>query len=159
MEHITDIQMTALLGGHVEPKLRQQAEQHLAACEACRSRYEQFAETWDAMGQWQPTCPEVDLRQRVLARARRNAAGGIFAMRPRWVSVALKSAAAIVIAVGVGHLAGRWSRAAASPSPSIGELQQRTASSLYLDTFESGTPGGLSELVLADSKPAGEVDQ
>ncbi len=161
MEHITDIQMTDLLGGHVQPELREEIEQHLAACQACRAQYEQFAEVWGAMGQWEPACPDVDLRQRVLMRARENAGAGIFATRPRWVSVVLKAAAVIVIAVGVGHLAGRWGRTAPLPlpTPSIGELQQRTASSLYLDMFESGTPGGLSELVLADRKPTGEVNQ
>jgi len=78
-------------------------------------------------------------------------------MRRHWASVTLRAAASIVIAIGVGYLAGRWGRTATSPS--VDELKQRTASSLYLDLFESGTPAGLSELVLADPKPAVEQEQ
>lgn len=163
MEHITDIQMTALLGGHVEPGPRQEAEQHLAACEPCRSRYQQFAGVWSVLGQWEPACPDVDLRQRILARAREDTAGGIsgisgiFGMRRRWASITLRAAASIVLAIGVGYVAGRWGRT--TPSLSLDELRQRTASSLYLDMFESGTPAGLSELVLADSQSAGKEEQ
>jgi len=157
MEHITDIQMTALLGGHVQPELRRQAEQHLAACESCRSRYEQFNEVWNALGQWEPACPDVDPRQRILARARKNTVGGGAVRWRRWASVTLNAAAAIVLAVGVGYLAGRSGRA--TPSLSTEELKQRTASSLYLDLFESGTPAGLSELVLADSRSTAEKEQ
>lgn len=157
MEHITDIQMTALLGGHVEPGPRREIERHLADCEPCRSRYRQFAEVWSVLGQWEPACPDIDLRRRILARAREDDAGGIFGTRRRWASVTLRAAASIALAIGVGFVAGRWGRT--TPSPSLDELKQRTASSLYLDMFESGTPAGLSELVLADSQSAAEEEQ
>ncbi len=75
-------------------------------------------------------------------------------------SVSASSATALassVLAVGVGYAAARWDHPAPAPPPH--DLEQRVASSLYLQTFESGTPAGLSELVMTTATPLVEEER
>jgi len=157
MEHLTDIQMMEFLGGHLPSDQRLGAEEHLAACEDCRSRHEQLIEVWNVLGQWEVPAGEHDLREQVLAAARTGGPLRFSSTWRRWTLVTLKAAASVIIAMGVGYAAGRWNRPGPQPPPD--DLEQRVASSLYLETFESGTPAGLSELVLAANGPLVEEEQ
>jgi len=157
MEHVTDIQMMMLLGGHSPPDQRHAAEEHLAACDRCRARYQQMAEVWAALGRWELPPGDHGVRERVLAAAGTDASLHPSSPWRRWALATLKAAASVVIAAGVGYAAGRWNRS--QPGPPPGDLEHRVALSLYLPTFESGTPAGLSELVLAADEPAGEDDR
>lgn len=157
MQHPTDIQMMEFLGGHLPPDQHARAMEHLAACQACRSRHQQLAEIWGVLGEWEVPAGEHDVLDRVLAAA---GAGGTIrfpGVWRQWTTVTLKAAASILLAVGVGYAAARWDRPARVPPPN--NLEQRVASSLYLQTFESGTPGGLSELVLATAAPVAEEER
>lgn len=157
MEHLTDIQMIEFLGGHLPSDQHLGAEEHLAACEVCRSRHEQLSEMWNVLGEWEVPAGEHDLREKVLAAA---GAGGTLRFSSawrRWTLVTLKAAASVIIAIGIGYAAGRWNRP--SPLPPPDDLERHAASSLYLQTFESGTPAGLSELVLAADESFIEEEQ
>ena len=157
MEHLTDIQMMEFLGGHLPSDQRPGAEEHLATCEACRSRHEQMIEVWNVLGEWEVPAGEHDVREKVLAAA--NAGGALRFSNAwrRWTLVTLKAAASVIIAIGVGYAAGRWNRPGLQPPPD--DLEQRVASSLYFETFESGTPAGLSELVLTADESLAEEEQ
>ena len=151
MEHPTDIQMMEFIGGHLPPDQRDLAIEHLASCQACRSRHQELTEIWDVLGEWEMTPGEHDVLERVLAAA---GAGGTIrfpSVWRQWTLVTLKAAAAVLLAVGVGYAAARWDSPAPAPTPN--NIEQRVAASLYLDTFESGTSAGLSELVLATAEP------
>ena len=176
MQHPTDIQMMEFIGGHLPPDQRDFAIEHLASCHACRSRHQELTEIWDILGQWELPAGEHDLQERVLAVAgagRTMRVPGVWGqwtldseqlpehlmMRVpgvwgQWTLVTLKTAASILLAVGVGYAAARWNRP--SPAPSPNNIEQRVIASLYLDTFESGTPAGLSELILATAEPHAE---
>ena len=158
MEHLTDIQMMEFLGGHLPSDQRPRAEEHLATCEVCRSRHEQLTEVWNVLGEWEVSAGEHDLREQVLAAARAGGTLRLASTWRRWTLVTLKAAASVIIAVGIGYAAGRWNRASPLPPPPD-DLEQRVASSLYLEAFESGTPAGLSELVLAADQPSLEEEQ
>ena len=157
MEHLTDIQMMESLDGHLPPDQRSRVEEHLAECEACRSRHKQLSETWDILGQWEVPADEHDVREQILAAVRAGRSPRSPSTWHRWTFVTFKAAASVIIAISVGYAAGRWNRQ--SPASPEGDLEQRTATSLYLETFESGTPAGLSELVLAGGEPLAEEEQ
>jgi len=157
MEHLTDIQLLELIGGHLRLDDRAGAEDHLAACESCRRQHEQLARTWEVLGQWDPVPAGRDLSEMILATATWDRKQRFPRVWRRFAMVMLKAAASIVLAAGIGYAAGRSYRPA--PSPPAANIEQQAASSIYLDTFESGTPAGLSEFVLAASKASGEKEQ
>ena len=151
MRHPTDIKMMEFIGGRLPPDQRERTIEHLASCQACQSRHQEMTEVWDVLGQWEVSPGEHDLQERVLAAASADRTIRFPGARRQWMLVTLKTAASIVLAVGVGYAAAKWDRSALAPPPS--NIEQRVAASLYLDTFESGTPAGLSELVLATAEP------
>lgn len=152
MQHLTEAQLLELIGGHLGPGDSAAAEDHLDACDACRLKHQQLFKTWQVLGQWEAARPDRDLREPIVAAADRRQ--GTWR---RSALVAMKAAAAIVLAWAVGYEAGRSYRPEAPMGPE--ELKQRAAASIYLDAFESGTPAGLSEYVLADSRESGEKEQ
>jgi len=151
MQHPTDIQMMEFIGGHMPPDQRDRTIEHLASCQACRSRHQELSEVWDVLGEWEVPVGEHNLRERVLAAASVAATRRFPSVWRQWTLVTLKTAASVLLAVGVGYAAALWNRP--SPEPPPNNIEQRVAASLYLDTFESGTPAGLSELVLATAEP------
>jgi len=151
MQHPTDIQMMEFEGGHLPPDQRDQTIEHLASCQACRSRHQELSEVWDILGEWETPPGEHDLRERVLAAAAADGTIRFPGVWRQWTLVTLKTAASVILAVGIGYAAAQWDRP--SPEPSPDNIEQRVAAELYLDTFESGTPAGLSELVLATAEP------
>ena len=148
--------MIELIGGYSGPDERAAAEDHLAACESCRREYQQLVNTWEVLGQWETIQPGRDISERIVAAAASRVTRCPSVWR-RFAPVALKAAASIILAAGIGYAAGRSYRP--EPPPPAANIEQQAASSIYLDTFESGTPAGLSEYVLAASKESGEKEQ
>lgn len=151
MQHPTDIQMMEFVGGHLPPDQHDRVIEHLASCQACRSRHQELTDVWDVLGEWDLPPGEHDLQERVLAAAGAGATIRFQGLWRQWTLTTLKAAASVVLAVGVGYAAASWDRP--SPEPTPENVEQRVVASLYLDTFESGTPAGLSELVLAAAEP------
>ena len=157
MQHIAEAQLLELIGGHLGPDDRTATEEHLAACESCRRQHQQLLQTWDVLGPWETLQPGRDLSERIIMTADSRGAERFPSAWRRFAMVALKAAASIVLAAGIGYAAGRSYRP--EPPPPAANIEQQAASSIYLDTFESGTPAGLSEYVLAPSKESGEKEQ
>lgn len=156
MQHLTEAQLLDLIGGHSGSDERAAAEDHLAACESCRRLNQQLVNTWEVLGQWETIRPGRDISERIVIAAGSRGMRCPSAWR-RFALVALKTAASIVLAAAIGYAAGRSYRS--EPSAAARNLKQQAAASLYLDTFESGTPAGLSEYVLAATKESGEKEQ
>ncbi len=157
MQHLTEAQLLELIGGHLRPDDRTAAEDHLAACESCSRLHQQLLQTWNALGPWEVIPPGRDLSERIIVAAGSRGTPRCPSVWRRLTLVALQAAASIVLAVGIGYAAGRSYRP--EPPATARNMEQQAAASLYLDTFESGTPAGLSELVLAASKASGEKEQ
>jgi len=148
MKHLTDIQMMEHVGGNLSPDERGPADAHLAACQACRARHTEATALWSALGLWDAPVGEHSVLDRVLAAAAENPASAPGRPWQGWALASVKVAASIVIGISVGYATGLLNRPA-PPPPASGDLEQRAAAALYLETFESGTPAGLTELVLA----------
>jgi len=152
MDHVTEIELIEHLGGHLPRERREAVEDHLAACDACRGRAEQLTETWGLLGEWAEPTRRRDLRRGVLDAASRRRS----VWPAPWAIPALRAAAVVLLAVGVGYAAGRWSRPCAS-AEAVEEGQ--VAAQLYLGAFDAGTPAGLAESLLAGLPADGEVEQ
>lgn len=148
MDHLTDIQVMEHVGGNLSPDAQRRADAHLAACATCRARRAEAAALWDTLGRWDAPAGEHSVHDRVLAAAAQNPYNAPALPWRRWALATAKAAASIAIGIAVGYATGLWNRPAPAPTKT-GDLEQRAATALYLETFEAGTPAGLTELVLA----------
>ena len=143
MDHATDIELIELVAGRLTADRQAAVAAHLAACPECARRRDAIRATWDALGDWQ-VAPGRDLAPAILAAAR----------APAWRERAkpfLRVAASVLIAIGVGHAAGRWAWPAlqgqSRPEPVAAE-EQEAAQSLSLGVLEQVSPTGIPEALL-----------
>lgn len=150
MKHPSDVQLL----DHVARRLpRSESEgiaAHLGACAACQARLASLKAVWEPLGLWSPTLPASDVRESVLARlsTAEQATPRVFP----WS--AIRVAAAILIAISVGHLAGRltWRSAPTVASPAD---EAAAASALQLDVLDNSVANSLVALLDAPPEPEG----
>ena len=150
MMHPSDAQLL----DHMERRLPQaesaEVGAHLSACAACQARLASLKAVWEPLGLWSPTLPTPDVTENVLARlsTAKQATPRVFP----WP--AIRVAAAILIAVGVGHITGRltWRSAPAVASP-VDEAA--AASALQLDVLDNSAANTLVALLDAPPEPEG----
>ena len=114
MRHIDDSEIYQYVsGGLPEAKVRQ-IHQHVAECEDCQSRYRDAVALWDTLGSWQVDSSGHQIADRIEAlAAKTDSARWQSRTRPipfiRSFASAFRIAAAIIIAIGGGHMLGRYS--------------------------------------------------
>lgn len=89
---------------------REWLDGHFRACAACRTEYEQYAHTLEAVGQLPRAEAAPDLAARALAAARRSApAPDVIFVRetPRWVPVTAAAAAVLLVVATVAPWVSR----------------------------------------------------
>lgn len=106
MKHPSDIQLIELGSGRLAEEATVAIRTHLASCEECRARAEQFAESWERLGCWQVDSGRRDIADRVLSAARTTIHGRSVVLPYRW-RMLLRTAAVISVAALAGHLAAR----------------------------------------------------
>jgi len=158
MPHVTDSELIKYVAGELAQPQRARVDEHVGACRSCRDRQRQISQAWELLGDWQVKPLEADLADAVSVAVRREREAG--ARQPtgwRRASVLLRAAAAILVAVGLGHLAARWT----APSPSgpvtssVDRLAQPIdADSIPLGVLELGSATGWAELILNDVVPS-----
>jgi predicted anti-sigma-YlaC factor YlaD len=87
-----------------------QVAAHLLTCAPCQERADQLADLWRILGSSDPSAPARDFTADILARLPQDTP-----QRRRWEYARI--AAAIVLAVGLGHIAARTLRTPAPPPP------------------------------------------
>lgn len=137
MEHLSDNQLLDLL--NVEAGEKGPAYDHLTQCASCRQRFEAFQGPWDALGQWTIEDRTVDLTDRIMSQARPIRSIGL------WQPQALgRIAAAIILGLGLGALAGR---------PKPGPISDRqVAEAMYLDALALHSPTGWTSPLLTETE-------
>jgi len=158
MPHVRDSELIKYVAGELPQRQRARVDEHVAACTYCRDRQRQISQTWRVLGDWQVEPLESDLADAVSVAVRREREAA--ARQPagwRRASVLLRAAAAILVAVGLGHLAARWT--APLPSdPVTGGVdrvaQSDEANAIPLGVLELGSATGWAELILNDVEPS-----
>lgn len=124
MRHIDDSEIYQYVSGGLPEAKVQQIRRHVAECEACRSRYQDAVALWDTLGRWQVDSSGHQIADRIEALAaktepdqREKKTGTIPFIRS--FASAFRIAAAIIIAIGGGHLLGRYSLPRSKPVPSV----------------------------------------
>jgi anti-sigma factor RsiW len=124
MRHIDDSEIYQYISGGLPEAKIQQISQHLAECKVCQSRYQDAVALWDTLGFWQVDSSGHQVADRIEALAaktesdqRQNRARTTPFMQS--FASAFRIAAAIIIAIGGGHLLGRYSLRSSKPAASV----------------------------------------
>jgi hypothetical protein len=122
---------------------RRSIEAHLEACESCRALYDELAADRRLLGEWDVDAFGRDLWPAIEDRLDETRP---VLVRSPWSRAApiMRVAAAIAIAVGLGHAAGRFSRPGVAPEEAWpAATEEEVAATLGLHVFESPVPAGL----------------
>ena len=158
MEHLRQIDLIELASERLCADRRADAEVHLAACAECRERLDAVRQTWQTLGKWRVAAGR-DLEAEIVRAAGRQAQTPPIPAWRRRASPVIRVAAAILLAAGIGHAAGRWARPQSTGSPPVlTEADERAAAeALSLDILAQQSAAGLAEAVIDLSAPAQEA--
>jgi hypothetical protein len=124
MRHIDDSEIYQYISGELPEAKAQQIRQHMAECEACQNRYQESVALWDTLGRWQVDSSGHQITDRIEALAVKTESDlgeNLTRTIPfiRSFGTMFRVAAAIIIAIGGGHLLGRYSLPRSTPVPSV----------------------------------------
>jgi hypothetical protein len=112
MIHPTDRQLIEHVTRRLDAGEAQEVMLHLTACAACRLRAEQCAALYPVLGSWETPAGRRDFAQSILAVVEKEQRDR------RWKWEYARVAAAVVVAIGLGHWTARTLRTPASePAP------------------------------------------
>ncbi|KPK72936.1 MAG: hypothetical protein AMJ79_15450 [Phycisphaerae bacterium SM23_30] len=141
MEHISDINMLDMLGGHIDENKHRQLMHHIDDCPDCRRRWQEYRRTWQVLAEFDADVSHVDLVDRINSALSKTSAPSSFP----FAGSLLRIAASILLAVVIGHLAGKWSL-----QKSEEYWQSAAAQSLHLETLLPNSATGWAEPLLED---------
>jgi anti-sigma factor RsiW len=135
MEHIDDINLFEYVSGRLPDAEAEQLRQHMAGCPACQKRYQDVVDVWDSLGQWHVDSSGHQIADRIEALAAEDESGrrkSPARTNPfmRSFTAALRVAAAVTIAIGAGHLLGRYSLSRHTPELPISQDAPRYVAAL-----------------------------
>lgn len=133
-----------MLGGHGDKAGWSDMMQHISQCEQCRLRWESVREVWGGLDELEVDTAKVDLVGRVVGAVEAEGAGGkSVALRSHWVGKVMRMAASIILAVVLGHFAGRWSMTGTVEA-------EQVAVSIHLDVLAPASVTGWGEYILQE---------
>ena len=135
MEHLSDIKMLDMLGGHIEANERERYLSHIENCADCRKHWHDLRQVWGALGALENDICSIDLIPAVTTGINHRRSN--FFLYARKLS---KIAASILLAAFIGYGAGRISM---SKSPE--KLSLVVAETSYLVCLAPGSSTGLAE--------------
>ena len=139
MEHINDMQMLDMLGGHVQADEHESLLAHIAQCSNCRQRLNELRQTWDDLGALEIDTSGIDLLEN-LTSAIQHRSRHIDFLSIRGLT---RIAASILLAAVIGHVAGRF-----STQKSTEEWGLAMAQTSFLQVLSPGSSTGWGELEL-----------
>ena len=135
MEHIDDINLFDYVSGRLPEAEAGPLRQHMAGCPACEKRYQDVVDVWDSLGRWQVDSSGHQIADRIEAlaaeneSARRKSPARIHSFM-RSFTASLRVAAAVLVAMGAGHLLGRYSLSRHRPDLPISQEAPRYVAAL-----------------------------
>jgi hypothetical protein len=144
MEHVNDIKMLDMLGDHIAESDQQQFAGHIDQCDDCRQRWREFSQTWRMLEEFPADISRIDLVDRINSALTSPPESDHLTI----VKPLLRIAASVLLAVAVGHLAGKLS---VQKSPDY--WQTSAARALHLEALLPGSSTGWAEPLLEDESP------
>ena len=139
MEHINDIMMIDLLGGHVQADEKESLLAHITQCSNCQQRLNELRHTWDDLGALEIDTSRIDLLPN-LTSAIHHRSWYINFLSIRGLT---RIAASILLAAVIGHVASKF-----STQKSTEQWGLATAQASFLEVLSPGSSTGWGELEL-----------
>jgi anti-sigma factor RsiW len=159
MRHVSPEDRVRLASGELSDERRREIEAHLDGCAECRRSQAELAAVRDLLGEWKVDAGPRDMWPAIERRLEDRAR---VTLRPHWRAAGwlLRIAAAIVLGVGLGHLAGRATLPGGAPRQlaSAEEAERQASEGLGLHAIEWPSAAGLFPTVLdlMDAPQGGE---
>ena len=111
MEHVSDIEILEQIAGKLDAERARLVKDHISGCSECARKFEEVVRTWDVLGEWEIESTGVDVAGTIVSRAEelnssRNKKLLYVLPGKRFMSVAFRVAASIIIAVSIGAMSG-----------------------------------------------------
>jgi hypothetical protein len=150
MEHLDDIELIEYVAGNLAEPRAAEVREHIAACQECSQRVREADKLWNTLGHWEVEPARHDVAGRMTTLAHEDRAEAVhgpatYVLRKEFLLQALRVAASILIAVGLGHKLGEYSLA--GKKAQIASSQQKPE---YLAALGLEWSSGLAWLVLED---------
>ena len=113
MNHPTERQLMEHVTRRLDPAEAEPLQVHLLGCAGCRIRAEKLAALQPVLGEWETSAGAQDFAPAILAAVDRDAR----AQKRPWDYA--RVAAAVVLALGLGHVAARSLRTAPADLPRV----------------------------------------
>ncbi len=139
MEHINDIMMIDLLGGHVQADEKESLLAHMAQCSNCQRRWNELRQTWDDLGALEIDTSGIDLLPKLTSAIHHRSRHTNFLS----IQGLTRIAASILLAAVIGHVAGKF-----STQKSKEQWGLATAQASFLQVLSPGSSTGWGELEL-----------
>ena len=159
MEHINDIDLLEYISQRLSDVKSRQFQGHMAECAECRQRWQDAVHVWETLGRWHVDSSGHEVADRIEALAAKDISDPQESHMKRipFISsfkAALRVAAAIILAVGGGHLLGRYSVSKNTPDPPVSQEGPRYVAALGFEWSSE-----LTWMVLEEEASPGEVNQ
>ena len=159
MEHIKDTEWHEFTAGSCTAQRAAWIDAHLQECPACRSRMAEFQTVFGLLDNWQVDTSGHEVADKVINAVNRPLRFEAKSIRPlhrRFVAWASQIAAAVLIGLALGHLAGRI-----SANDHIAQQQNTAIQSQpgYLAALDLQFASDLTWSVLEDEQPDQEAEK
>jgi anti-sigma factor RsiW len=153
MKHLDDIELIEYAAGNLTEPRAAEVREHIAACRQCSQRVQETDKLWETLGHWDVETAGHDVAGRISAmadetRLRIMPQRSTHAVRKRFLLQALRVAASIIIAIGLGNKLGRYSITGRKPQTASSQQKPEYLAALGLEWSS-----GLAWLVL-EEEPA-----
>ena len=147
MEHVSDITMLDLLGGHIDAPQKRGLLEHISGCDDCRRRWESFGQTWNDLGHLDVDASDVDVFAEIAGRISSGR------RRPRVLPIRtyIRAAASIALAIILGHILGKAGTHRAKEDPALAFAQAK-----HLDALAPSSSTGWGEPMLQEGSSESE---
>ena len=139
MEHINDTQILDMLGGHIQADDQESLLAHIAQCPNCQQRLDELKQTWNDLGALEIDTSRIDLLSNLTSAIHYRSRHINFLS----IQGLTRIAASILLAVVIGHVAGKF-----STQKSAEEWGLATAQASFLEVLSPGLSTGWGELEL-----------
>lgn len=114
MKHINEIELIEYVAENLTEPKTSEIREHLAACKECSARLREATETWNTLGEWSVETAGHDVSETITnlvekAEQKHGLGEKTRILRTGFLRAALRIAASILIAIGVGHRLGKYS--------------------------------------------------
>jgi predicted anti-sigma-YlaC factor YlaD len=135
MKCINDIELMEFISDKLDAERKVEVQKHLAICAKCSERVQEAARLWDTLGRWKVDTSAHNIADRVIESVGKSVS---VRKHPRllikrdFLIDALRIAASIIIAIGIGQKLGKIS-AGQKPSALYSQNRPEYIAALGLD--------------------------